>query len=340
MSDNHGKDVSTIEHGEAPLFPLPPHHHRLTDTDPRAARRAERQVAGMFLLSALCVIAFVVAYFAIPTTSYVDLGPIGTVQTANLVLGLTFGLAVLLIGLGAIQWAKKLMADEEITDERHPVGSPKEDQEAAAALFQTGVDESGFVERKVIRRTLIGALALFPVPLIIFLKDMGPPPGDSLRHTVWTKGSRIVVDVTGIKVRPEDMAIGTLVSASPEDLNKIQEEQGTQNARAKASIILVRMRPDEIKSEQGVGWSYEGILAFSKICTHVGCPIALYQQRQHALLCPCHQSTFDLSDSGRVVFGPAHRRMPQLPITVDSEGYLVAQSDFQEPVGPSFWERG
>jgi ubiquinol-cytochrome c reductase iron-sulfur subunit len=72
----------------------------------------------------------------------------------------------------------------------------------------------------------------------------------------------------------------------------------------------------------------------------VGCPIALYQQRQHALLCPCHQSTFDLADSGNVIFGPAHRRMPQLPITVDSEGYLVAQSDFQEPVGPSFWERG
>jgi ubiquinol-cytochrome c reductase iron-sulfur subunit len=169
---------------------------------------------------------------------------------------------------------------------------------------------------------------------------MGPLPGDSLRHTIWRKGSRIVVDVSGQPLRPEDLDIGTLVSASPADLAKVQEEEGSQNARAKASIILVRMKPQEIRSQQGENWDYQGILAFSKICTHVGCPIALYQQRTHHLLCPCHQSTFDLADSGAVVFGPAARRMPQLPITVDSEGYLIAQSDFQEPVGPSFWERG
>jgi len=338
MSD-HGTDLATTEHGDEPLFPLPPHHARLTDTDPRAARAAERQVSIMFGLSAVLTIAFVVVYFAFPPNQYLDLGPFGVVQTSNFLLGITFGLAVLLIGLGAIQWAKKLMADEEITDERHPVGSPKEDQEAAAALFQQGVDESGFVERKLVRRTLIGALVLFPIPLVVLLKDMGPPPNDSLDHTIWHKGSRIVVDVTGKPIKPEDLQIGTLVSASPEDLDKVQEVEGNQNARAKASIILVRMRPDEIKSQQGENWDYEGILAFSKICTHVGCPIALYQQRTHALLCPCHQSTFDLSDSGKVVFGPAAREMPQLPITVDADGYLVAQSDFQQPVGPSFWER-
>jgi ubiquinol-cytochrome c reductase iron-sulfur subunit len=191
----------------------------------------------------------------------------------------------------------------------------------------------------MVRRTLLGALALFPLPLIVLLKDMGPLPGDSLRHTIWRKGSRIVVDVTGQPLRPEDMQVGSLVSASPADLNAIQEADGDQNARAKASIILVRMKPGDIVSEQGDGWSWNGILAFSKICTHVGCPIALYQQRTHHLLCPCHQSTFDLADSGKVVFGPAARAMPQLPITVDSEGYLVAQSDFQQPVGPSFWER-
>ncbi len=99
------------------------------------------------------------------------------------------------------------------------------------------------------------------------------------------------------------------------------------------------MRPEEVVSEQGDGWGYQGILAYSKICTHVGCPISLYEQRTHHLLCPCHQSTFDLADSGNVVFGPAARRMPQLPIGVDDEGYLIALSDFVEPVGPSFWER-
>jgi len=340
MSNDH-KAVATTEivEGDIVEFPLPPHHQRLTDTDPRAARRAERQVSTMFILSALCIIGFIVAYVAIPESSYVDLGPIGTLQTSNLMLGLTFGLATLLIGIAAIHWAKKLMSDEEIVDYRHPVGSPQEDKDAAKAAFEAGVAESGFVERKMVRRTLLGALALFPLPLIVLLKDMGPLPGDSLRHTIWRKGSRIVVDVTGQPLRPEDMQVGSLVSASPADLNAIQEADGDQNARAKASIILVRMKPGDIVSEQGEGWSWNGILAFSKICTHVGCPIALYQQRTHHLLCPCHQSTFDLADSGKVVFGPAARPMPQLPITVDSDGYLVAQSDFQQPVGPSFWER-
>jgi ubiquinol-cytochrome c reductase iron-sulfur subunit len=334
----HSTDVAVHE-GDEPLFPLPPHRPRTTDTDPRAAKRAERQVALMFTLSMLLVIAFVVAYVWIPTDVFINLGPIGILQLSNLVLGLTLGLAVLLIGIAAIHWAKKLMSDEEIVDERHPVGSPAQDKDEAKDLFWTGVAESGFAERKLVRRTLIGALLLFPIPFIVLLKDLGPLPGESLRYTIWRKGSRIVVDVTGQPIKPEDLAIGTLVSASPADLDKVQEIEGDQNARAKASIILVRMRPDEIKSQQGDGWDYEGILAFSKICTHVGCPIALYQQRTHALLCPCHQSTFDLSNSGAVIFGPAARRMPQLPITVDDQGYLVAQSDFQEPVGPSFWER-
>jgi len=103
---------------------------------------------------------------------------------------------------------------------------------------------------------------------------------------------------------------------------------------------LVRMEPQEIVAQQGDGWDYQGIVAYSKICTHVGCPIALYEHRTHHLLCPCHQSTFDLANAGAVIFGPAARNMPQLPIGVDSEGYLVAMDDFNQPIGPSFWERG
>ena len=340
MSDTKSTELVSQEHGEEPQFPLPPHRLRITDTDPRAARRAERQVATMFALSAILIIAFIVVYVRVPVENFVNLGPIGIVNSSNLLLGLTFGGAIFLIGAGAIHWAKKLMADEEIADERHPVGSPQEDKDAALEAFQDGLAESGFAERPIVRRTLIGALLLFPVPLIVLLKDMGPLPGTSLRETVWKKGDRIVVDVTLQPLRPEDLRVGTLVSASPEGLTELQEEEGTQNARAKASIILVRMKPEEIRSQQGADWDFNGILAFSKICTHVGCPIALYQQRTHHLLCPCHQSTFDLADSGNVVFGPAARRMPQLPITVDDEGYLVAADGFQEPVGPSFWERG
>ena len=202
----------------------------------------------------------------------------------------------------------------------------------------------------MIRRTLIGALVLFPIPLVVLLKDMWVPtpaeaeeglsPADILSHDDLDAGTRIVSDGTYAPVRPEDLPVGGLISAVPEDLREVEEDEGNLNARAKAAIILVRMDPDEIRAQQGDGWDYQGILAYSKICTHVGCPIALYEQRTHHLLCPCHQSTFDLADAGNVVFGPAARRMPQLPITVDDEGYLVAKSDFAEPVGPSFWERG
>jgi ubiquinol-cytochrome c reductase iron-sulfur subunit len=123
----------------------------------------------------------------------------------------------------------------------------------------------------------------------------------------------------------------------------VEQYEGTEllQEKAKAAIIIVKMNPNEITPWKGrENWNVEGVLAFSKICTHVGCPISLYEQQTHHLLCPCHQSTFDLADNGKVIFGPAARHLPQLPIREDENGYLVARSDFTEPVGPSFWERG
>jgi ubiquinol-cytochrome c reductase iron-sulfur subunit len=141
--------------------------------------------------------------------------------------------------------------------------------------------------------------------------------------------------------------IGGLVNAMPENFNGSDRFEGLphegparQNARASSPVILVRMTKDEIRAQQGDNWDYAGILCFSKICTHIGCPINLYERRTHHLLCPCHQSTFDLADAARVIFGPAGHHLPQLPIGVDDEGFLVATMPFQEPVGPSFWERG
>jgi ubiquinol-cytochrome c reductase iron-sulfur subunit len=102
----------------------------------------------------------------------------------------------------------------------------------------------------------------------------------------------------------------------------------------------MRLKPEDLTVSPGrEDWNYQGIVAYSKICTHVGCPVALYEQQTHHLLCPCHQSQFDIKEEAKVIFGPAKRPLPQLPITVDDEGYLIAQSDFTEPVGPSFWER-
>ena len=322
---------------------LPDHHPRRTDFDPRAAKRAERQVAIMFTLSALFTVLFVVAYCVFSPMDTVDVPFLGTWSASNTTLGLTFGLAAFFVGAGVMQWAKKLMSDKEVIQERHPYASPPESRAEAIKAYQDGVDDSGFATRRILRRSLLGAMALFPIPLIVILRDLGPLPSNSLFITSWVPGMRIVMDVTGAPIRPADIPVGGIVSAMPANLPEIQEAQGNLNARGKDVVLLVRLNPDEIRSQQGgtadAPWDYEGILCFSKICTHVGCPIALYEQRTHHLLCPCHQSTFDLADSANVIFGPAARALPQLPIMLDKEGYLVAREAFQEPVGPSFWER-
>jgi len=178
----------------------------------------------------------------------------------------------------------------------------------------------------------------------VLLRDLGPSPSHGqLTHTIWTAGTRLLTDVTYLPIKADDLPVGGLINAVPENLKEVQDHDGSLNERAKSVIIVVRLAEDQIVAQQGgtaaAPWDYKGVLAYSKVCTHVGCPISLYEQATHHLLCPCHQSTFDLADAGRVVFGPAARNMPQLPITVDAEGYLIARSDFQVPVGPSFWER-
>jgi ubiquinol-cytochrome c reductase iron-sulfur subunit len=322
-----------VEHHNSGHRPTPaPIHHELrrTDTDPRIAKRAERQVAVMFTLSALSAIGFVVAFWFIDPKLLIGVPVIGTIPALNLAMGLTLGLAILMIGTGAIHWARKLMPDTEVVEERQ--------------TFAAGVEESGFVKRPIVRRTLLGAMALLPIPLVVMLRDLGPDPQDKKFHTVWRKGTRLLSDVSGQPLLASDIPVGNLVNAIPEGLHELEEETKNLNDRAKAVIIVVRIDPNDIRSQQGgteeQPWDYNGVLAFSKVCTHVGCPISLYEQRTHHLLCPCHQSTYDLADSGRVIFGPASRRIPQLAITVDNEGYLVAQGDFAEPVGPSFWEIG
>src|SRR5690606_33503935 len=110
--------------------------------------------------------------------------------------------------------------------------------------------------------------------------------------------------------------------------------------KPKAIVLLMRLRPEQlIESEERKSWSYNGIVAYSKVCTHVGCPVALYEQQTHHLLCPCHQTQFDVTDHAKVIFGSAARPLPLLPIAVDYEGYPIATSGFTESVGPSFWER-
>jgi ubiquinol-cytochrome c reductase iron-sulfur subunit len=245
---------------------------------------------------------------------------------------------MLAIGFGAVHWAKTLMPDAEVAEARHQTRGAEDVRARAVEIVNLANQESGFSRRKLIRRSLYGALALFPLPGLVLFKDMttNADPTETLRHTMWKKGTRLTTDPTGTPIKAADLTIGSVFHVIPEGLN---DREDMLEQKAKAAVLLVRLDPEEIKSQKERDWGYNGIVAYSKICTHVGCPVALYEQHTHNLLCPCHQSTFDLANDCAVVFGPATRALPQLQITVDAEGYLVAKGDFAEPVGPSFWER-
>ncbi len=317
---------------------LPPHEHRIQDIDERAAKRSERTVAMMFVLSMLATVGFIVSYVTIPHDKAIYVFTIGHINALNFALGLTLGAALFLIGAGAVHWARTLMSDEEIADERHPIEAAPEVKAKVMADFKQGAKESALGRRKLIRNTMFGALALFPLSGVMLLRDLGPLPGTKLRHTLWSKGKLLVNMNTNEPLRPSDVAVGSLTFAKPEGLEEHDHEFQTEIA--KAALMIVRIQPDNIKDKRELEWSHEGIVAYSKICTHVGCPISLYEQQTHHVLCPCHQSTFDLSDGARVIFGPAGHALPQLRIGVNDEGYLEALGDFDEPVGPAFWERG
>src|SRR4051794_601600 len=316
---------------------LPAHLHRMADTDPRAAKRAERQVATMFALSMLGTLVFVVSYFAVGIEDVVYIPFVGDTRLQNLLLGLGLGFGLFFIGIGAVHWAKTLMPDEEVVEERHTLRSSDENREGAVAALRDGGEASGIGRRPLIKATLGGSLALFGLPFIVALRDLGPLPGNQLSTTMWEKGTRLMTDPELSPIKASDVTIGSVFHVMPEGIDKTEH---VLEEKAKAAVLLMRLEPGDIKSAKERSWGYQGIVAYSKICTHVGCPVGLYEQQTHHLLCPCHQSTFDVTEDCKVIFGPAGRPLPQLPITVNDEGYLVASEPFQEAVGPSYPERG
>jgi ubiquinol-cytochrome c reductase iron-sulfur subunit len=263
---------------------------------------------------------------------------------SNLGLGVSLSVMLLGLGLGALLWVRHLMPNVETVEERHELRSEPKDREAFEEYFKEGTATSQFVKRPLVRRTLmLGTLPLVAAPIVL-LRDLGPQPGTSLRHTVWSPGRRLLLQGENRPVTPAEFnAPGSMFTIVPEGF------EDDQDALAKASVILIKFRagelhiPDRFQGGKLLGtmnWTVNNIVAYSKICTHVGCPVALYEQTTHHILCPCHQSTFDAANGANVIFGPAARPLPQLPMTTDAQGYLVARSDFHEPVGPSFWERG
>ena len=306
---------------------------------PSHANNAEKIVAACFLIAFVAGCGFIAAYVGLGVHS------VDKVFRSNLALGLSLSVALLGLGFGALIWVRQLMPDVEMIEQRHDMRSTDAERAAFEEYFDEGTEASQFVKRPIVRRTLmLATLPLVAIPIVV-LRDLGPLPGTSLRHTVWSPGRRLLVYGTNTPITPAAFsAPGDMITIVPDGY------QDDLDALAKAAVILIKFRPGELNiptSYNGgtligtMNWTVDNtIVAYSKICTHVGCPVALYEQTTHHILCPCHQSTFDASTGATVIFGPAPRPLPQLPLTVDSSGYLVAKSDFTQPVGPSFWERG
>jgi len=282
------------------------------DVTPPQSAGAEGLITASFIVAILAAVSLGVVY---------GLG--GQPQAEGALLAAALGG----IGVGIISWGKYLMANGPFVQEREPLTSTPEEREEFEESFERGREEIG--RRRVLGGLLAGALAALGGALVFPIRSLGPSPGQSLNHTAWTPGARLV-DQSDRPVNVNDVGVGGVVTVFPAGF------AGDANAQT----LLIHVADQPIVTKPGrETWSPNGFLAFSKVCTHAGCPVGLYQQKTQQLLCPCHQSLFDVGKGAKPVFGPAPRSLPQLPLAVDAEGILIAQHDFDEPVGPSFWNR-
>lgn len=269
---------------------------------------ATRLVAACFVLTALASLALMVVYV---------LG--GQPQVEGILLAAALGG----LGAGIVVWAIRLLDAPVEIEERHRLGSSEESRAEAGSA----VAVERITRRTLLVRMLIGAGAALAAALAIPVLSLGPRQGRSLFQTAWREGARIVGE-DGAPIRPGDLGFETVRTVFPQDAV----------GSADSATLLVKVPRSALQlSAERMAWAPEGCIGYSKICTHAGCPVGLYRAEDNALLCPCHQSTFDVLRGAVPTFGPAARPLPQLPMGVDGEGYLVALGDFPEPVGPSFW---
>jgi ubiquinol-cytochrome c reductase iron-sulfur subunit len=303
----------------------------------RMEKRAVRQVGSLFGLAGLFGFLFVVAYVGsgwfLPDWHWeVDEGGWSAVFTP--VLGLLMGLSLLCVGVGLVLFTKKLLPHETAVQAKHD-GSHFDRVTTGATLVRAG-HNSGLARRKLITRSLLfmgGGLGLMLIiPLGGLIKN--PNKGNPLGQTAWRDGVRLLRN-DGSPIRPGDQEPGSLETVFP------AVEGG--NKQPDAATMLIRLRPEQVEDLQPRSgqedFGYADYVAYSKICTHAGCPVSLYEQETSRILCPCHQSQFDVTQGARPVFGPATRSLPQLPLGVDDEGYFVARDDYPEAVGPTYWNR-
>ncbi|MGO9195692.1 MAG: Rieske 2Fe-2S domain-containing protein [Acidimicrobiales bacterium] len=281
--------------------------------------RVERGIAVMFFLGLVGFAGFGAAYWQ---------------NWSNFWLGVTLSVGFLGLGIGMVGWGKYLMPRGPFSESRHRNEPTAEERE----VFLQDLSSRGKVaiERRSFLLTILGAagavfgiVAMFPL-----LRSLGPLPKHLFYTTSWRKGSYLV-SPEGRKVHKDDLDKGGVLTVFPEG----------DVGGALSQTLLIRPESADfgyvVTAPGRETWGPEGYLAFSKVCTHAGCPVALYQKALDELLCPCHQSIFEVGPGrpATPVFGPAPRPLPQLPLYIDSAGYLRAQNHYDEPVGPGFWER-
>lgn len=330
----------------------------------RAEQRAERIVAFWFVVATLAALAFIVIFIAWPW-QYRKPGEQGLYGWYTPLLGITLGLTVLGLGFGILSYVRKFVPHEVAVQQRHDGQSDEVDRQTILAeLFDAG-NRSTIARRSLIKRSALGAAGMMGLGLGIFAIggfvrnpwSKAQAPEDTLAHTGWYQppGDTEKVflrkdtgDPTEVSlIRPSDMDAGGLQTVFP-----FRESERGDDEKLKAAltridnpVMLIRLRPEDaakvIKRQGQADFNYGDYYAYTKICSHLGCPVSLYEQQTNRLLCPCHQSQFNVLDYCKPIFGPAARALAQLPIAVDpATGYFYARHDFIEPVGPGYWERG
>ncbi len=289
--------------------------------------RAEKIIAGIFVLAIVFLGLFGAAYW----------------QNWNpWILGGTVGVGLFLLGFGLTAWGKYLMPQGPFVEERHPLASTQEERDSMSAAL---------VERSVVvvkRRKMLGGL--FAVGAGIFgivaafplLRSLGPVPKNTFAVTGWRRGMRLV-DSSGRPIRRGTLVTGGIMTVYPQDTvltNLGPQPYITDEGQAVDQTVMVRLSDQDVTTQPGrETWAPAGYVAYSKVCTHLGCPVGLYEQELELLVCPCHQSMFNVRNGAVPQFGPAPRPLPQLALMFDDEGYLAAQGPFNQPVGPGYWER-
>jgi ubiquinol-cytochrome c reductase iron-sulfur subunit len=342
----------------------------------RAEKRAERAVAFWLLLAGFSGLALLLIFLFWPW-EWKPMGAPGNFvyNLATPLYGLTFGLSVGAIGIGAVLFQKRFIPEEIAVQDRHDGPSNEVDRKTIVAELHDSYETSTLPRRRLIKMSLGVALGAFGVgTLVAFIGGLikNPwkpvvPTAHGLKAVLWTSGwtPRFTGETIYLgrslsggvpepgsltKIRPEDMDAGSLETVFPwresdgnGDTVESREKISAMYMGVRNPVLLIRVKPDDlpkvIKRKGQESFNYGGFFAFTKVCSHLGCPASLYEQQTYRILCPCHQSQFDLLHFARPIFGPAVRALAQLPITIDKDGYLVANGDFVEPVGPAFWER-